>query len=700
MSQGLVTFPGVGCVVEFMQGNAPQIAWVLEEQSGKLRLLLPNRRETTIPIARILPWSGPQEKASCSRDEAVNLLEQHKKQRLELEETLNPLEWWELAEGEMLRAGAQWFAELIDGQDNANVVSACAHVLLNCKTHFKFQIPDFEIYTREAVERRLEEQAQMQQREALVTQGSVFLRGLYDHYLHQRPLPAEENFDAELLKRLKRTLLERMAHVDSTADDSIWKQWIKGLPDDPFLAFYLAQGWGLVEPHHNVWLDRAGYTAGDDWATDYASEIQQLETCNASLTALPECDLPFVSIDNATTRDIDDAFYLERLPEEHGWRLVVALACPVLHWDFEGTLDNAVRQRATSVYLPEQVSHMLPESLGEGLYSLFAATERPALIVECLLNKDGTVQQCMPSLARVKLAANLTYDAVESCIEGTANTDNQALPFKDMLIQAHILAQHRQTLRVRNGAVIIDRPELQITLCGTLSDPQLDVQITEETPAVAAHLLVSEQMILVNTALAYWAEERQISLYHRTQVVDIPKEYHGVWSDLLDVARVVKVLAPACIETSPRLHAGIGETHYAPSTSPLRRYTDFINEAQILWWLQNNTPRWTKMEMDTMLTVINSRLDAAGQVQRVRPRYWKLIHVRHRLDFWWRSVITDENDTMFFVNIPDLQLFLRARKTLFAERDNPGSVVEVRLGKVRPLQGEVNILEVRESAFE
>ena len=41
---GLVKYPGAGCVVEFMQGNSPQIAWVMEEQAGKLRLPLPNRR--------------------------------------------------------------------------------------------------------------------------------------------------------------------------------------------------------------------------------------------------------------------------------------------------------------------------------------------------------------------------------------------------------------------------------------------------------------------------------------------------------------------------------------------------------------------------------------------------------------------------------------------------------------------------------
>lgn len=57
---GLVRYPGAGCVVEFLQGNTLQTAWVMEEQGGRLRLLLPNRRETSLAANRILPWAGPQ----------------------------------------------------------------------------------------------------------------------------------------------------------------------------------------------------------------------------------------------------------------------------------------------------------------------------------------------------------------------------------------------------------------------------------------------------------------------------------------------------------------------------------------------------------------------------------------------------------------------------------------------------------------
>ena len=49
---GCVRYPAPGCIVEYMEGNAVQIAMVTEEVGGRLRLLLPNRRETRLTVRR------------------------------------------------------------------------------------------------------------------------------------------------------------------------------------------------------------------------------------------------------------------------------------------------------------------------------------------------------------------------------------------------------------------------------------------------------------------------------------------------------------------------------------------------------------------------------------------------------------------------------------------------------------------------
>lgn len=692
MVQGLVKYPGPGCIVEFMQGNAPQIAWVLEEQNGKLRLLLPNRRETTLQGSRILPWPGPIYADVKSRDAAVAILERHRAKR---EDTfVNPLELWELAQGEVDQATAIWFAELALSDPDMDAVAACGHALLQAKTHFKFNPPHFEIYPEAIVAARLAEQEAISKREALATQGSTFLHLLWENYQKKTNKVPDTDLDPSLLERLRHTILERIADPDTQEDEGLWRLLVKGLPEDPLLPVYLAQAWGLVPPHYNYWLDRAAYTPGDTWSEKNNEEIERLlvqasrdETATPSL---PET-VPFISIDAPTTKDMDDAFHIVALPEG-GWKLTLVLACPAAYWPFGSDLDKAVFRRATSIYLPEATHHMLPECLGIQAYSLLAGQVRPALFIHCLVKSDGTVQSCEPQYGMVKLHENLCYEDCEAALNGEITP---ASPYRTQLEQALALATTHQALRIREGAVIIERPELQLTLEG--EGENIKVTLEEETSAPKAHLLVSELMVLTNAALARWGKEHGIPLLHRTQNVALPKEFAGIWTDPLGIAKVVRALSPAVLETAARPHAGLGEAVYAPSTSPLRRYPDLLNQAQILYALREGKPRWSREELDALLPLLNARLDAAGQVQRSRPRYWKLLYIRQQSDKrWWRAIITDENEMFVTVNLPREQLIVRARRSFFGERTHPGQELEVRLGKVRPLQNDFQLMETRE----
>ena len=240
MVQGLVRYPGAGCVVEFMQGNAPQIAWVLEEQNGRLRLLLPNRRETALQAARILPWPGPAYEKNCSRDAALEILERHKSRREVA--NVDPLELWELAQGEVEQAPAQWFAELAMSEPDMDAVAACGHALMQAKSHFKFNPPNFEVYPESVVATRMAELEAARRREELVNKGSAFIRLLWE--IHQKkstqsPGRAAESLDPDVRERLRRTIMNRIADPETSEDDGLWKLMVKGLPDDPFMPLYL-----------------------------------------------------------------------------------------------------------------------------------------------------------------------------------------------------------------------------------------------------------------------------------------------------------------------------------------------------------------------------------------------------------------------------------------------------------------------------
>ncbi|MEI3479302.1 MAG: hypothetical protein V8Q84_09620 [Bilophila sp.] len=130
---------------------------------------LPNRRETALQTARILPWPGPAYDKNCSRDAALDILERHKGRRDVA--NVDPLELWELAQGEVDQAPAEWFAELALSEPDMDAVAACGHALLQAKSHFKFNPPNFEVYPESVVAARLAEQEAARKREEACGQG-------------------------------------------------------------------------------------------------------------------------------------------------------------------------------------------------------------------------------------------------------------------------------------------------------------------------------------------------------------------------------------------------------------------------------------------------------------------------------------------------------------------------------------------------
>ena len=556
----------------------------------------------------------------------------------------------------------------------------------------------------EMVEKRLKEQQERAAREALVLGGNSFFRLLWDVACKKRALPPQPGEDTrgisewpapEVAERLKQILFARMADPESQEYDELWRMLSKGLPDVPHLPVQLLMAWEQVPAHYNFWYDRAGYAPGDDWWQPLAPAVEALQRA-AREVELPACDLPFISIDSATTRDVDDAFHI--LPtDDGGFDLTLALACPAACWPFGEALDKAVFRRGTSIYLPEGDSHMMPEALGTDAFSLLAGQDRPAFCVRTRISAAGEILSCEPWAARVRLAANLTYDDTQAVLDALAageapQADNPAAPWATMLACGNDFARVWQKARIARGAVIMDRPEPSIVLEGEGAQTRVSIEPGHETPD--SQPLVAEMMILASAAVAQWAAEREIPMLHRTQDVALPREYAGIWKEPQDMTRIMRALIPSSLEVQARPHAALGLARYTPMTSPLRRYPDLINEAQLLHWLTHGTPRWDGEALSTLLVSLNAVLDAAGQVQRFRPRYWKLLYFRQQGDkVWWDGVVTEENDMFVNVSLPAQGMYVRGKRRMFDERTCPGMAVQVRIGRVHPLYNEIQILE-------
>lgn len=700
-----------GAVVEFLQDGEPHIAWVLDESQGRLRLLTRTKREVKLAVARLLPWAGPECPPGASREEIGHRLEDIDARRREIAGGVNPLELWEMAQGEMDRAPAEWFADLIWTEPGVDEVAAMGRALLEARTHFRFQPPDFEIFAADKVEARLAREREEKDREAVASAGHVIFAALWARIKSGQPplsphvvLREAEGLDPEVEQRLRAVLLAQVARradggeTGREALAKLWETLKKPLPDVPHLALQLAQAWGVLPPHHNHFLDEAGYAWGDGWSQAFAQEIAAQRERLAALAADAAGEgaidsAPYLSIDAASTRDIDDAFHVTEatLPDGRpGYSCTVALARPCVAWDFGGDLDREVFSRATSLYLPEGSAHMLPETLGTDLFSLVAGQPRPALAAEFLLDERGLVVDTRPRLAWIKIARNIAYPDAQAALDAGADDAEGR-----QLALALRLARELFARRLERGAVVIDKPEPVVSLDGPPESVRVDVTLRQTSPD--AELLVSEFMILANSGMAIWARERGVPLLCRTQDIALPREATGVFSDPVDIFRVVKLLAPPVLECTPRRHAALACEAYATITSPIRRYVDFLNMAQVESFLAAGAPRLDGATLKTVAPHLSARIQEVGQVQRFRPRYWKLAYLAQHKREPFTAVVVDDAGSYPTLSLPNLQITVRAPRHLLGDRVQPGMRFDLTFGRIDPLTNELKVIEAREA---
>ncbi|WP_089214401.1 ribonuclease R family protein [Sphingopyxis indica] len=132
-------------------------------------------------------------------------------------------------------------------------------------------------------------------------------------------------------------------------------------------------------------------------------------------------DLPIVAIDPRDARDHDDAVWAapdDDPANKGGWRAIVAIADVSFYVRPDGALDREARRRGNSVYFPDQVVPMLPETLSAGVCSLKAGEDRAAMACHLVVDKHGKVTSWRFARALVRLRANIAYEDAQAMIDG------------------------------------------------------------------------------------------------------------------------------------------------------------------------------------------------------------------------------------------------------------------------------------------
>ena len=202
--------------------------------------------------------------------------------------------------------------------------------------------------------------------------------------------------------------------------------------------------------------------------------------------------LPFVTIDEVHSRDLDQALFVERRGGA-GFTVWYAIADPAWCVRPGSALFEEALARGATYYLPGLVIPMLPRELSEGTVSLNPRVDRRAMVFEVELDGGGRVEQTRIHRARVRSRVKTSYDAVQAWYDGDA-----ALPGDETTVSGAKIAESlellaevgalRIALAEARGVVAFRRREIAVSL-GTghdegmepmrfvaLADPRNDVE--------------------------------------------------------------------------------------------------------------------------------------------------------------------------------------------------------------------------------
>jgi exoribonuclease-2 len=335
-----------------------------------------------------------------------------------------------------------------------------------------------------------------------------------------------------------------------------------------------------------------------------------------SVASLPVADVQAFSIDDVTTTEIDDAFSVAPLAEGKV-RIGIHIAAPALGIKRDDAIDSIARQRLSTVYMPGDKITMLPDALVES-FTLAAGRTCPAVSLYVTLDpQDWSVVATETKAEAVPIAANLRHNDLDALVtEENLASGAGDYPHKAeiaLLWQwAQVLEKGRMVKRESFGL----KPEQTNRVDFNFYVEDDVVSIVRRKRGAPLDKIVAELMIFANSSWGKLMHEHGVPGIYRAQGGG-----SGGWAAKMQV-RMVTHAAP---------HQGLGVDQYAWSTSPLRRYTDLVNQWQILACVEHGVTAPLAAPFkpkDADLFAVVSAFDAAyaayADFQTNMERYWCL----------------------------------------------------------------------------
>lgn len=358
--------------------------------------------------------------------------------------------------------------------------------------------------------------------------------------------------------------------------------------------------------------------------------------------------VPTVTIDAASTTDIDDALAVIPAGPDGALRVLVSIADVDAFVPEGSPLDLEARERGTSVYLAGRVVPMLPDAISSQAGSLIEGADRLALTTELRVDPEGRITSVDLYESVIRSRARLTYDAVAEFLSTgrSAAVPDAVAPALRWLRTA---AARLSAVRAARGGVELDREEAYVTINAETREPTMVAPRADG----AAHRLVERLMVAANEAVAAWLAARGLPGIFR--VHDEPTEervrtlerfahnfgleaafgprltplgleaFEAQFRDaaIAPAIRTVlgEALGPARYTAAPGAHFGLGAPLYLHFTSPIRRYADLAVHRVVKSYLRGERGQRVGDDAHELLSQhLNRRSRGAAKAEAERHR--------------------------------------------------------------------------------
>jgi exoribonuclease-2 len=455
-----------------------------------------------------------------------------------------------------------------------------------------------------------------------------------------------------------------------------------------------------------------------DFPPELARSVQSVRPANVAMDGEVRDlrSLLWSSIDNDTSRDLDQVEYVEKLADGAN-RLLVGIADVGSTVTRDGAIDQYAKTETTSVYAGVATFPMLPVELSTDLTSLVQSQDRRAVIIELHVLDSGEVTQHSVYAAWLKNRAKLAYNSTGAWLEGHGPIPPPIAAVPGMEAQLRLqleVSQALQAVRKKQGALAFGSVEpVPVIQNGELKDLTV-------SPHNVAQDIIESFMVAANVAMArFLAEEGLLSI---RRVVRTPKRWDRIQaiaagfgfklpavpdsralSEFLEQHRttdpvhfpdlslaVVKLLGPGEYVVEPpgqehEGHFGLAVNDYTHSTAPNRRYADLITQRLVKNASAKAPAPYTEAELAQIAAHCTEREDAARKVERLMRKVIAACVISQRVGEVFDGIITGASAKGTYVRL--LKFPAEGRVVRGAQGIDVGDHVRVRLLSVDVSKG-------------